>query len=160
MSVLEKNRTVPLTGPDIARQAIEAAGLLLDNEIHTTSDNHRVFMEGHHVGPVWHGTVVGEAEMIGLYSSERSVFPMDECYRSDTKSIWKCIANRGQAATDWYDTQVTGGIITDDILDGGPFDGDFPDDITDGGDFVSELDDEVDGGDFTDEDDFLDGGSF
>jgi hypothetical protein len=76
----------------------------------------------------------------------RGVFPMDECFREDTGTVWKCIGNRGEDLDDWLDMGVGVGIASESIIDGGPFGSSIPDDI-DGGAFGDSLTDEIDGND-------------
>ena len=97
--------TVPLTGTDFLRLLTTA--LILPNELHTTKDQRRVFLENVHVAPVWHGTVADESAMIALnVTSERGCFPMDNCYRADTSSVWVCMTNRGAEPADWRNTNA------------------------------------------------------
>lgn len=78
-----------------------------EDEIHVTTDQKRIFLEDHLASPVWHGSVTGEAAMIALNTtSTRGCFPMDQCFRSDTSTIWICITNRGTAAGDWRNTNA------------------------------------------------------
>ncbi len=136
-------RIIPLTGSDAFRLLCESLGLILDNEIHTTDDHKRVFYDGTHVAPVWHGEVAGAAEMLALRtSSDRSVFPMDTCLRADTGTVWLCITNRGQTVDDWFNIGAGSDISEVDELDGG--DENDIEDILDGGD-EDPLDDTTDG---------------
>lgn len=110
-------RVVPLTCEDVYRLACEALDLIKTNELHTTSDHHRIFMDGFHAGPAWHGIVSDAVAMINLRNtSSRSVHPIDFCYRTDTGSTWMCITRRGQEVVDWL--EITGGSTGADIIDG------------------------------------------
>lgn len=118
-------RTVPLTGTDQYRILFAASSLLKDNELHTTKDQVRVFLQNNFVGPsIWHGDIDDEAAMILINTtSGRGCFPSDLCNRLDTESIWMCISNRGESADDWVEFGAGGGdvgwspvlaIVTDD----------------------------------------------
>jgi len=96
-------RIQPLTCLDRYRIAAELFEKLLPGEIHTTSDQHRIFCEGRLAGPVWHESVDDEAMMLELtldptWGNGRGVFPMDMCLRTDfdLPRIFICVANRGE----------------------------------------------------------------
>lgn len=99
------SRVTPLSGSDAAR--LFTAGLREPDEIHTTRDQKRLFLEDYLIGSIWHGSVADETAMIALNSTaERGCFPMDKCYRTDTSSIWLCMTNRGESAADWRNTNA------------------------------------------------------
>lgn len=103
-------RVIPITGTDIQRKNVLAAGLLLPTELTTTRDQKRVFFGGEYpVGPTYLGTVTTEAAMRALNAGSRGCFPMDVCYRSDTSSLWICVSNRGALLTDWKNLGAVGG---------------------------------------------------
>lgn len=140
---MSHQRVLPLTGTDLERLATEAANELLEGELHATLDQNRVFYQGYHVGPVWHGLVADAAEMLTLtVEAERGVFPMDKCYRSDRGSVWMCITNRGEALEDWLELS-SGSGGSEDIVDGG--DTTELTDVLDGGDASNEPAVEIDG---------------
>ena len=145
-----KNRVIPLTCEDIYRIACENLGKIIENELHTTSDQHRIFMDGYHAGPVWHGTVTNEEAMLELTlpvedgGSIRGVFPLDWCYNASTGSFWMCITNRGETIEDWR--EFPAGTASEDIVDG-LHALDELEVVLDGGNADSEFDDIVDGND-------------
>lgn len=155
----ERNRTrtavVPLTGADYYRLLVQQMGFIRDGEIHTTSDHHRMFVEGYHVGPVFHGNVPDENTMIGLNDlslntvdaknpTGRGCFSMDMCYRTDTSSVWLCAYNRGESLTDWIDLGGLSSEEVDDLIDGLHAGDELAEEV-DGGDAGDEFTDEVDG---------------
>lgn len=98
-------RTTPVTGSDAQRLfLVNLGGILLENEIHTTLDQHRLFMDGDKLlsGGAWHGIVADESDMLALnVMSERGCFPMDMCYRTDVNRVYLCVAGRGLHDIDW-----------------------------------------------------------
>lgn len=139
------SRVRPLTGSDTSRRIIAAAGLLQRMEIHSTNDQLRLFLENTYVGgSVFHDEVATGADMLLLNATtERGVFPGDICRRDDTGSLFLCIANRGEASSDWIDMSAAG-----DFLVGGFFDETAYADIFSGGTFVSPPTDRLLGGRF------------
>jgi len=132
-------RIIPLSGTDLQRQFIQAHNRLLANEIHSTSDQKRVFLEGTHAVSVWHGQIADEATMLALTTvSPRSVFPMDMCYRIDRDAIWLCVDNRGETLPDWFEWKAMMSTEDEDVLDGGAASDEFAD-IVDGGDAGDEF---------------------
>ncbi len=140
-------RIIPLTGTDELRQLYALLGLLLDNEVHTTDDHHRLFFENYHIGGgVFHGRILSEVAMLALTTdSDRSVWPGDFCYREDEETLFFCVTNRGETAEDW----IAGGANLNlaQILDGGNGSGSnlVGEDELDGGTAFDEFDDIVDG---------------
>lgn len=142
---------IPLSGTDQFRLEAQAGGLILDNEIHSTSDQHRLFLEGYLVGPVWHGNVLNEEAMLALTTNPtddpyfRGVFAMDMCYREDVEAVFMCISDRGQTIDNWI--AMGANLNLDAILDGGNGSGSniAGEDELDGGDAGDEFDDIVDG---------------
>jgi hypothetical protein len=94
-------RIVPLTGTE-AERATSAASVLAQ-EIHTTTDQKRVFLENKIVAPLWLGTVANEAAMLALSGGTFGCWPGDLCYRSDTGTAWRCIADNGEDLADWFE---------------------------------------------------------
>ena len=109
MSAPILHRIIPLTGTEANRQAVNTAGLLIANELHTTSQG-RQFLKlasgDLFIGPsVFHGGASEEAAMLAINAtSVRGCWPTDECLREDTGTIWKCISNNGTSPGDWIDT--------------------------------------------------------
>lgn len=106
-------RVRPLSGTDLSRQAISAAGELLSQEIHTT-DQHRLFMENILIANIWQGLVADQPSMLALHSANsRGCWPMDICKRTDTNSgagsFWLCISNNGGLLADWLEVSGGGG---------------------------------------------------
>lgn len=101
-------RHVPVSGTE-AKRAPRAAKILA-NEIHTTSDQRRLFMQNVLLsGGVWHGEVADEAAMLALdSSSSRGCWPLDMCERADTETLWVCVSNRGGLLTDWREFPAAG----------------------------------------------------
>lgn len=131
-------RTVPLSGTEEFRQAACLAGAIDPNELHTTSDQHRLWLECYLVGQVYHGDISSDSEMVGLNaSSERGVWPNDYCWRTDHDTFFICISNNGENVSDW---RPTGSSVQNiHVIDGGDADGE---------ELVGE--DEIDGGDAAD----------
>ena len=103
-------RIVPLKGTDLARQQVAAAGKIREGEIHSTTDQGRLFLRNTLVGAVWHGSVATEAAMTTLDStSARGCFPNDHCFRTDLGVVMLCVTNRGGAASDWVQCGGGGG---------------------------------------------------
>ena len=99
-------RIVPLTGTEEERQLV--TGSILPNEIHTTSDHKRVFLQNVPIAPVYHGEVASEAAMLALrYTSPRGCFAGDMCKRTDvpTATFYLCVSRDGREAVDWV--QIT-----------------------------------------------------
>lgn len=93
-------RIVPLTGTEAQRQAASTA--VLPAEIHTTSDQRRVFVENQLVAPVWQGTVADQAAMLALNSTSAfGCWRGDACFRSDTNAAYQCISGNGTTAGQW-----------------------------------------------------------
>lgn len=143
-----KPRTVPLTCDDAFRIAAENAGKILPNELHTTSDQKRAFVEGVVISNVIHLPGVGVAdgvEMLNLtLTASRGVFPGDLVKRQDTGTYWVCLSNRGEVIEDWDELTGTSTSTIDDIIDGKTAADELTDEI-DGGDAGDEFTDEVDG---------------
>lgn len=94
-------RIIPLTGDEIDRQV--AAANVLYGEIHSTSDQKRLFLENVLMAPVWHGTVTDQtARLVLNTSSTRGCWPGDECYQSDIGIVYRCISNNGASPGDWF----------------------------------------------------------
>lgn len=58
------SRIVPTSGPEASRTA--AAALVQSLELHTTSDQRRLFLENAVVAPYWHGSVADQNAMLRL----------------------------------------------------------------------------------------------
>jgi len=139
-------RIIPLSGTDLQRQFIQSHGRLLANELHTTSDQKRVFLEGTIVAPVFHGadlSVGDEATMLALHeTSDRSVHPFDMCFRTDigdTGAVFVCISNRGETIDDWLQFPVGGGSSDDGVIDGGDASSALTDVIDGGGSYEPSI---------------------
>lgn len=109
-------RTTPATGTDRQRLATATAGKFLASEAHTTSDHGRAWMGGTRslTGAVYLGSVASQAAMLALYESgakRRGCFEGDDCYRSDTLTWWKCIANNGKLISEWQEMSATASSI-------------------------------------------------
>ncbi len=98
-------RTTPVTGSELQRQfLVNLGGILLDNEIHTTLDQSRLFMGGDNLlsGGKWLGLVDNESDMLALNAvGPKGCFPMDMCYRTDVNRVYLCVTGRGQYDIDW-----------------------------------------------------------
>ena len=102
-------RTKPLTLTDAQRRILIAkttAGDKLDvpQELVTTKDHKRLFRTSICLGPaVWLGDVADEAARLAIHSTHpRGCFPVgDKCRQLDTSDVWECVANNGEAASDW-----------------------------------------------------------
>jgi hypothetical protein len=111
-------RVTPATGTDRQRLATAAAGKFLASEAHTTSDHGRAWMGGTRplTGAVYLGAVASQAAMLALHVSGakgRGCFEGDDCYRSDTLTWWKCIANNGKLIGEWQEiTAPSSGSVT------------------------------------------------
>lgn len=92
-------RVIPLTGTEAQRQT--AAASVLANELHTTTDQKRVFLENRIVAPVWHGSVANQAAMLALNGGTYGCWPGDVCLRSDVNAVYRCITNNGTSSGDW-----------------------------------------------------------
>ena len=96
------SRTVPLTGTNARRLRIAALGLLLADELHTTTDQKRVFLENVPIAPVWHPDAATEAAMLALATtSSRGCWPADMCVRTDLPALCICRSGHGAAPSDW-----------------------------------------------------------
>jgi hypothetical protein len=99
-------RIAPLTGTEAMRQL--KAALIEANEIHTTKDQKRVFLENVLVASEFHDGVADEAAMLALNTTaERGCWPMDMCWRVDSGTVWLCVADHGADLVDWI--EFTGG---------------------------------------------------
>jgi hypothetical protein len=97
MSVL---RIIPITGTEIEREA--AAASILPNELTTTNDQRRLFLQNYLVGSVWHPGVTSQADMLNLWLNDaRGCWPGDLCQRTDSSEIYGCMTNNGQQLADW-----------------------------------------------------------
>lgn len=96
---MTQSRIIPLTGPEADRQT-KSADVMAD-ELHTTRDQRRVFLENNLVAPVYH-TAGNTSARLGLNSSAaRGCWPFDICRQTDTGDIYICISNNGGASGDW-----------------------------------------------------------
>jgi hypothetical protein len=97
------------------------AALIEANEIHTTKDQKRVFLENVLVASVYHDGVADEASMLALNATaERGCWPMDMCWREDTSTVWLCVAAHGATlATDWIEFSAGGGGMTNPMTTAG-----------------------------------------
>lgn len=95
------SRLIPLTGTEANRQAV--ASDILPGEIHTTSDQVRLFIRNAIVAPVWLGVVGSDDEQTNLRNTHpRGCWPGDTVQRSDLgDAIYLCISRNGQELTDW-----------------------------------------------------------
>lgn len=91
-------RIVPLTGTEANR--VTKAASVLAGEIHSTSDQKRVFLQNELIAPVYHGTVANTAARIAI-SSTRGVWKGDMCYQTDNDSIYLCITSPGTSDGHW-----------------------------------------------------------
>ena len=113
---------ISLNGTEVERQA--AAAFIDPDELNTTTDQHRVFLGDILIGPEWLGIVASEAAMLDLFNTHpRGCFPGDECYRSDNRTLYRCIARLGLDLEDWFalittSTDITLGGVTpsDDLI--------------------------------------------
>jgi hypothetical protein len=110
---------IPLHGTEARRQI--AAHLIEEAELNGTTDQQRVFFRTMVVAPVWHGTLASEAAMLALYDeSDRGCFPGDMCYRSDSRTLYRCIARNGLDLEDWFPiisaVTVVSGTPSDDVV--------------------------------------------
>ena len=113
MSVL---RIIPITGTEIEREA--AAASILPNELTTTNDQRRLFLQNYLVGSVWHPGVTSQADMLNLWrNDERGCWPGDLCQRTDSSEIYGCMTNNGQQLADWI-LLVAAGLTVDAPLAG------------------------------------------
>lgn len=116
-------RIIPLTGTEANRQT--AAGSVSANEIHSTSDQKRLFLQNTLIAPVWHGIVADQTARLALdTSSTRGCWPGDECYQSDTGIVYRCISNNGAATGDWFAypqpaAQTVPLVLSDHYVDAG-----------------------------------------
>lgn len=136
-------RLKPLTGTDKFRLICLALGLIKPDELHATREG-RLFLanatgtEDTLIGPVHHGDTASEVAMLALNTtSARGCHPGDKCKRTDLNAIAECVANRGEALSDWDISPLSfpnggygetfGFVIEDDQLciefdaDGNPF---------------------------------------
>lgn len=104
---------IPLTGTDEDRLTLETqADTIVAGELHTTSDQKRLFLNGTHVAPVYHGAVADTAARIALNaSSSRGAFPGDSCRQTDTGVFYFCVLNRGEDNSDWIPVEDGGAAI-------------------------------------------------
>lgn len=107
-------RLIPLSGTEAQRASASAS--ILTNEVHSTSDQKRLFLQNEVIAPYWHGDVASEAAMTALSSSTRGVWRGDSCRRTDLSNrYFFAINNDGSNATDWVDlnnfTGSSGDII-------------------------------------------------
>ena len=133
-------RVRPLTGTDRFRLICIALGLIHPDELTQTRDQKRLFVDGGEeiVAPFHHGDIASQAAMLALNgTSDRGCHRGDKCKRSDINALAECIANRGEALSDWDISplsyaaggygDVWGFVIEDDDLciefdaDGNPF---------------------------------------
>lgn len=108
------SRTVPLTGSDGMRLLAEKYGQIYPNEVHTTDDDRRSFLEGFLIGPTtFHGIVATTAQLLLLNAlSIRGCFPNDTAYVESERISYACISNRGEDAADWIPLNVAIPITT------------------------------------------------
>lgn len=95
-------RVVPLTGTEAERQL--AAQYVRDMEIHTTTDQRRLFLQNQAIAPVWHGEVATEQAMLDLHlDSNRGCFPGDMVKRIDLSppTVYLCVLHDGRLLADW-----------------------------------------------------------
>ena len=112
----------PLNGTEVERQA--ALPFIDPDELNATTDQHRLFLGDIPIGPVWLGVVASEAEMTDLFNTHpRGCFPGDECYRSDSRTFYKCVTRFGLDVEDWLalfttstDVTLGGGAPSDDLI--------------------------------------------
>ena len=100
---MSTERIRPITSTERQRQSNEAhattAEALHPQEIHTTSDQLRIFRKHVHLGPVDHGTVASALAMAALgTTATRGVWPGDTCWRSDEGVTYQCILGSDSAA--------------------------------------------------------------
>lgn len=96
------SRIVPLTGLEIERELFELFGLVFPNEVHTTEDQKRIFIENVVAGSVFLGDVASESEMLLLSGSHsRGCFAGDICIRTDEDAVWICKSGKGESLSDW-----------------------------------------------------------
>ena len=92
-------RIIPLTGLEADRDAQSAK--VLTNELHTTTDEQRFFMENTFLGPaLHHPDVANEAARLTM-TPTRGVWPGDTVLQTSDSVVYKCISNNGEAASDW-----------------------------------------------------------
>ena len=127
---MDSRRIIPLTCEDQYRLAAEFFGKILPNELHTTSNHKRGFIQGFVIAPVHHGNIENEAAMLALNVDSpntvivgeapngRGCFAHDTCYRLDTDSLWICLTNRGESIVDWFDFGQSGLSEVSDTIDG------------------------------------------
>lgn len=109
-------RSQLLHGTDANRILAQAAGKIMDNEIHWTRDQKRVFVEDQQIRACYLGIVADQTAMLALNTSQsKGCWPMDLCKRTDIGGFFLCISNHGGDAADWL--AIGGGIINaDDIV--------------------------------------------
>ena len=99
-------RIIPLTGPEADRDLVAAE--VLTNELHTTTDQKRFFMENTFLGPaLHHPDVVNETARLAM-TPTRGVWPGDTVVQTNTGVVYKCVSNNGELASDWI--SIGGGI--------------------------------------------------
>jgi len=100
------NRVVPLSGTDASRVAVLTAfpDKLQAGEVHSTSDQNRLFLNNKIVASLWLGSASDEAAMLAKNTSfTYGCFPGDFVNRIDTGTVWICVSNRGEDLSDWFE---------------------------------------------------------
>lgn len=95
------SRIVPLSGSEADRQTKAAS--IWANEVHSTNDQKRLFLQNKIVAPLWLGTVANQTAMLALNGGTYGCWPGDTCYRSDKLTTWLCISNNGGLIGDWFE---------------------------------------------------------
>lgn len=116
-------RPIPVTGTETHRAATYAAGKMLQNEFHATTQG-RAFLASLAlssdvlIGLVVHPDAASETELLATNAtSPRGCWPADFRFRTDTNSgagsMWLCISNHGTAISDWFEFgSGSGGTMT------------------------------------------------
>lgn len=93
---------IPVTGTDRQRLVVQALGKIAANELHTTKDSKRLFLEGVCISPKYLGVVANTAARIALnVTHSKKCYPLDFCKQTDTGLFYVCVTNRGELDADW-----------------------------------------------------------
>lgn len=115
MAKKKPQRVCPITSTELQRQSNELHALpdeqLHVQELHTTSDELRIFRRHALLGPVDHGTVASADAMVAIWlqpSCTRGVWPGDTCYRSDLGVECRVVSGHHATAA-WRPVATAGG---------------------------------------------------
>lgn len=96
----DANRLVPLSGTEGDRNS--ASGQILGDEIHSTSDQQRLFLENKNLVTVFHGSVATASARLSLNAnSNRGVWIGDLCIQADTGEFYICKVDKGLYSSSW-----------------------------------------------------------